>query len=145
MSDDDIAMGCRFSLKKIRILVLLLLFLPVSCTFGKKEYGAGEINSLSVAAFADSISKHGVQLVDVRTKAEFEAGCIPGSINIDVMTGCFGEESMKQLDKARTVAVYCRSGNRSKNAAKTLSMMGYNVVELDKGYKAWAEYHGGDK
>ena len=26
-----------------------------------------------------------------------------------------------------------------------LSMMGYNVLELDKGYKAWAEYHGGDK
>ena len=145
MSDDDIAMGCRFSLKKIRILVLLLLFLPVSCTFGKKEYGAGEINSLSVAAFADSISKHGVQLVDVRTPDEFVAGNIPGSVNIDVLTGHFGETAATMLDKAYTVAVYCRSGNRSKNAAKTLSMMGYNVVELDGGYNDWVEYCGDAK
>jgi rhodanese-related sulfurtransferase len=55
------------------------------------------------------------------------------------MTGHFGEEASGLLDKSRTVAVYCRSGNRSKNAAKVLSMMGYNVVELYSGYKAWQE------
>jgi GntR family transcriptional regulator len=49
------------------------------------------------------------------------------------------EDAFKQLDKAYTVAVYCRSGNRSKDAAKMLSLMGYNVVELDNGYKAWVE------
>ena len=87
-----------------------------------------------------SISRPGVQLVDVRTPEEFNSGNIPGSVNIDVMTGHFGEEASGLLDKSRTVAVYCRSGNRSKNAAKVLSMMGYNVVELDSGYKAWSEY-----
>ena len=95
--------------------------------------------SVSVETFADSISKPGVQLVDVRTPQEFEEGNIPGSVNIDVMTGHFGEDASKELDKAYTVAVYCRSGNRSKDAAKMLSLMGYNVVELDNGYKAWVE------
>ena len=126
---------------------MLLLLLTASCTmkFSKETYGEGKILSVTASVFADSIDNSGVQLVDVRTPDEFAAGNIPGSVNIDVLTGHFGETAATMLDKAYTVAVYCRSGNRSKNAAKTLSMMGYNVVELDKGYKAWAEYHGGDK
>ena len=126
---------------------MILLLLTASCTmkFSKETYGEGKILSVTASVFADSIDNSGVQLVDVRTPDEFAAGNIPGSVNIDVLTGHFGETAATMLDKAYTVAVYCRSGNRSKNAAKTLSMMGYNVVELDKGYKAWAEYHGGDK
>ena len=127
-------------MKKL-IYLLLVQLLAVSCTlsFEKKVYGEGKVCSVSVEAFADSISKPGVQLVDVRTPQEFEEGNIAGSVNIDVLTGHFGEDASKQLDKAHTVAVYCRSGNRSKNAAKVLSMMGYNVIELDKGYKGWVE------
>ena len=123
------------------LFLLLIVFSLESCTFSfeKKVEGEGEVHSVSVEAFADSISRPGVQLVDVRTPEEFNSGNIPGSVNIDVMTGHFGEEASGLLDKSRTVAVYCRSGNRSKNAAKVLSMMGYNVVELDSGYKAWQE------
>ena len=124
--------------------MLLAQLLFVSCTFSveKKVYGKGEVNSVSVEAFSDSISKPGVQIVDVRTPEEFDAGNIEGSINIDVLTGRFGEEASALLDKTRTVALYCRSGNRSKDAAEMLSLMGYNVVELDKGYNAWLEVYG---
>ena len=123
------------------LFLLFIVFSLESCTFSfeKKVEGEGEVHSVSVEAFADSISRPGVQLVDVRTPEEFNSGNMPGSVNIDVMTGHFGEEASGLLDKSRTVAVYCRSGNRSKNAAKVLSMMGYNVVELDSGYKAWQE------
>ena len=123
------------------LFLLLIVFSLESCTFSieKKVEGECEVHSVSVEAFADSISRPGVQLVDVRTPEEFNSGNIPGSVNINVMTGHFGEEASGLLDKSRTVAVYCRSGNRSKNAAKVLSMMGYNVVELDSGYKAWQE------
>ena len=123
------------------LFLLFIVFSLESCTFSfeKKVEGEGKVHSVSVEAFADSISRPGVQLVDVRTPEEFNSGNIPGSVNIDVMTGHFGEEASGLLDKSRTVAVYCRSGNRSKNAAKVLSMMGYNVVELDSGYKAWQE------
>ena len=123
------------------LFLLFIVFSLESCTFSfeKKVEGEGEVHSVSVEAFADSISRPGVQVVDVRTPEEFNSGNIPGSVNIDVMTGHFGEEASGLLDKSRTVAVYCRSGNRSKNAAKMLSMMGYNVVELDSGYKAWQE------
>ena len=127
--------------------MLSLLLLTMSCTFkfSKDVHGEGKISSVPVSVFADSIDNPGVQLVDVRTPDEFSAGNIPGSVNIDVQTGHFGETAATMLDKAYTVAVYCRSGNRSKNAAKTLSMMGYNVVELEGGYNAWVEYHSDSK
>lgn len=126
---------------------MILLLLTASCTmkFSKETYGEGKILSVTASVFADSIDNPGVQLVDVRTPDEFAAGNIPGSVNIDVLTGHFGETAATMLDKAYTVAVYCRSGNRSKNAAKTLSMMGYNVVELDGGYNDWIEYCGDAK
>ena len=106
-------------------------------SFRKEVHGEGKITSLSVEAFADSISVQGVQLVDVRTPDEFNAGNIPGSINIDVMTGHFADEATACLDKERTVAVYCRSGNRSKTAARILAENGYEVIELGKGFRAW--------
>lgn len=123
---------------------MILLLLTASCTmkFSKETYGEGKILSVPASVFADSIDNPGVQLVDVRTPDEFAAGNIPGSVNIDVLTGHFGETAATMLDKAYTVAVYCRSGNRSKNAAKTLSMMGYNVVELDGGYNDWVKSYG---
>ena len=123
---------------------MLLMLLTASCTmkFSKETYGEGKILSVPASVFADSIDNPGVQLVDVRTPDEFAAGNIPGSVNIDVLTGHFGETAATMLDKAYTVAVYCRSGNRSKNAAKTLSMMGYNVVELDGGYNDWVKSYG---
>ena len=119
--------------------MLFLLLFTASCTlnFGKEVYGEGKVVSVTVSVFADSIDNPGVQLVDVRTPDEFAAGNIPGSVNIDVLTGKFGETASALLDRAYTVAVYCRSGNRSKNAAQVLSMMGYNVVELNGGYNEW--------
>lgn len=118
---------------------MILLLLTASCTmkFSKEVYGEGKILSVTASVFADSIDNPGVQLVDVRTPDEYAAGNIPGSVNIDVLTGKFGETASALLDRAYTVAVYCRSGNRSKNAAQVLSMMGYNVVELNGGYNEW--------
>ena len=119
--------------------MLFLLLFTASCTlnFGKEVYGEGKVVSVTASVFADSIDNPGVQLVDVRTPDEYAAGNIPGSVNIDVLTGKFGETASALLDRAYTVAVYCRSGNRSKNAAQVLSMMGYNVVELNGGYNEW--------
>jgi rhodanese-related sulfurtransferase len=60
-------------------------------------------------------------------------------VNIDVNSGEFGVTADSLLDKSRTVAVFCRSGRRSKKAAEILSLNGFNVVELDKGYNSWVE------
>ena len=45
--------------------------------------------------------------------------------------------AIASLDKKRTVAVYCRSGRRSKNAAGQLVKEGFKVVELEGGFLGW--------
>ena len=126
-------------MKKIYFLSVLLMLVSCSLSVEKKVYGKGAVSSVTVEEFAAAIGSEGVQLVDVRTAGEYAAGSIDGSINIDVESGHFGEAADSLLDKKRTVAVYCRSGRRSKKAAEILSMMGFDVVELDKGYNGWIE------
>ena len=80
-----------------------------------------------------------MQLVDVRTPEEHAENCIPTSLNIDVKNENFIERATTQLDKKYTIAVYCRSGKRSKIAAQKLNEAGFTVVELDSGYLGWVE------
>ena len=69
-------------------------------------------------------------LLDVRRDDEFEEGHIPGAINIP--NESIGTEEIAELpDKNQTIYVYCRSGNRSKQASQKLVDLGYtNVIEF---------------
>ena len=79
------------------------------------------------------------QRLDVRTMAEYSEGHIPGTININVLDDSFAAMADSTLQKDKPVALYCRSGKRSKKAAVILSEKGYKVYELDKGFNAWQE------
>jgi hypothetical protein len=98
---------------------------------------ANSDNSLSVDKFNEIISAGNVQIVDVRTPQEYGEGHISGAVNIDVMNSGFEQNVDKSLDKNIPVAIYCRSGNRSKTAMKILLKKGFKVYELDKGFIAW--------
>ena len=69
-------------------------------------------------------------VLDVRTQAEYDQGHIPGAICVPNET--IGTEDIPQLpDKMQLILVYCRSGNRSKQAAQKLADQGYtNHVEF---------------
>ena len=69
-------------------------------------------------------------LLDVRRDDEFEEGHIPGAINIP--NESIGKEEIAELpDKDQTIYVYCRSGNRSKQASQKFVDLGYtNVIEF---------------
>ena len=95
-----------------------------------------EFKSVDIDEFKTEISKSDVQLVDVRTAKEYSEGHIPGAMNIDVNAPDF-EEKIKVLDKKENVAIYCRSGRRSKLAANKLTAAGYKVIELNTGFLSW--------
>lgn len=95
--------------------------------------------SVSVDEFAALIANPEVQLLDVRTVAEYSEGHIPGSININVLDDAFETVADSTLQKDNPVAVYCRSGKRSKKAASILSKKGYTIYDLDKGFMGWEE------
>lgn len=89
-------------------------------------------------AWAELVKKHpGMQVVDVRTPEEFSAGFIPGARNIDIAQAGFEDRAEKELDPSKPVAVYCRSGVRSRKAAVRLVKKGYTVYNLDAGYEGW--------
>ena len=69
-------------------------------------------------------------ILDVRRADEFAEGHIPGAIN--VANEDIGDEEIVELpDKKQTIYVYCRSGNRSKQAAEKLVKLGYeNIIEF---------------
>lgn len=119
---------------KLNLLCMgILLFL--SSLYGCKP--KGDFDSLSVDEFASRIQNEEVQRLDVRTPGEYSEGHIMKFININVMDDSFVDMADTLLDKDRPVALYCRSGNRSKKAAMILSEKGYKVLELDKGFNAW--------
>lgn len=91
---------------------------------------------LSVNEFRKVIGKNKVQLVDVRTPAEYREGHIAGARNIDLRSPGF-DEAVSKLDPRKPVAVYCRSGVRSRAAARKLIARGFKVYNLDKGYLSW--------
>lgn len=92
---------------------------------------------MDTGQFAKYIREAGVQLLDVRTPEEYAQGHIGGAENIDFYDAGFLKEAEKDLDKSRPVAVYCRSGKRSAEAAARLSSAGYKVTNLEGGILAW--------
>lgn len=92
--------------------------------------------SVDAQQFAEVIADEQVQLVDVRTPEEYSEGHIPGAVNIDVKSPDFDTQIIT-LNPDRPVAVYCRSGRRSKLAAERMTNAGLQVTELAEGILSW--------
>lgn len=118
-------------MKKIFFLLLMLIGLICCAPAQSSSY-----KSLSNSEFTQIINQKKTQLVDVRTKDEFKTGHLPNAINIDVNSPDF-DKNIQQLNKKNPVAVYCRSGRRSKIAAQKLSEKGFTVYELNTGIMKW--------
>ena len=76
------------------------------------------------------------QLVDVRTPAEYETSRLEGALHIplDELQAAAGN-----LDRARPVVFYCRSGERSQMAVEAFRASGWDAYAMTGGLLAWAE------
>ena len=93
---------------------------------------------LSVSEFSSKVTEAGIITLDVRTPGEFNEGHIEGALLIDFQSGNF-EAEIASLDKSKTYAVYCRSGNRSGQAVKVMNDAGFtNLYNLNGGVIDWA-------
>lgn len=100
--------------------------------FGINSKTNNNIKVLDVPTFKTAVSKDKVQLIDVRTANEYNAGCIKKAKNIDIFSGKFTSE-VNKLDKEKPVYVYCRSGGRSKRASKKIAALGFKEIYDLKG------------
>ncbi len=96
------------------------------------------IKRVAVKEFQENIEGKEVQLVDVRTLKEFKQGHLENADNVDVMNKSFMDK-MAKYKKDVPVYVYCRSGGRSMKAAKMLQSKGFQVVNLNGGFRDWSE------
>ncbi|MBQ1659689.1 MAG: rhodanese-like domain-containing protein [Clostridia bacterium] len=75
-------------------------------------------------------------IVDVRRQDEYDSGHIPGAILIP--NESIEKKKPKQLpDTEQVILIYCRSGNRSKQAAQKLADMGYTNIYEFGGINTW--------
>lgn len=115
--------------------VFFALWGLIACSSKPKD----NFTNLSADEFQELILDENVQCVDVRTLAEYSEGHIFGSTNINVADDSFASLADDLLEKERPVAVYCRSGKRSRNAARILNKKGFVVYNLDKGILNWID------
>ena len=118
------------TMKKMLTNLLALLGLATACS--QQGYENAEVN-----AFAERIKSPDVVLLDVRTAEEFGEGHLANALNIDVKEEGFVEKAKSTLPTDKTIAVYCRGGKRSANAAAMLAKEGFKVVNLLGGITAW--------
>ena len=117
-----------------RIILSLIMGFSFFGLFGQTN----KFKTVDVNEFEKFIADTTVVLLDVRTPAEHAEGFIPGThFNIDVLEDTYTKVATETLPKDKPVALYCRSGNRSKNAARILAGKGYQVVELGTGFRGW--------
>ena len=110
----------------------------LSFLFGEQNL-PDTIKILDREEYKNAISKGKVQLVDVRTRAEFMSGHIKGANNIDFFQGSAFESACSKMKKEKPVYLYCQSGNRSQKAARRLVEMGFTeVYDLRGGYRTWS-------
>ena len=126
--------------KALSILTILILLLVAGC-------GASNQSAESTAESAyRQISQDeamemmarddGHVVVDVRRQDEYDAGHIPDAILIpNESIGCDPPEALPDYDQI--ILIYCRTGNRSKQAAEKLAAMGYTNIYEFGGINTW--------
>ena len=115
-------------MKKFITLLLSVLFLAGCALPAGQEVSYRQINMDEAITVMEEESSY--IILDVRTPEEFADKHIPGAINIPNET--ISTEEIPELpDKDKLILVYCRSGNRSKQASEKLVALGYtNIVEF---------------
>ncbi len=75
-------------------------------------------------------------IIDVRTQEEYDEGHIPDAVLIPNET-IASEPPAELPDKDQIILIYCRRGNRSKDASQKLADMGYTNIYEFGGIETW--------
>ena len=122
-------------MKKLLLIFISTLFLVGCAVPAEQEISYRQITMDEAVAVMEE--EEGYIILDVRTAAEFDEKHIPGAINIP--NEAIGTDAIPELpDKDQLILVYCRSGNRSKQASEKLVKLGYTNVQNIGGIAAYS-------
>ena len=128
-------------MKNLIVIIVILVILVAIGIFLKNRNSSAEENKITTKEpNIQYVSMNDIEkimnenenyiILDVRTIEEYNDGHIPGAICIPNET--IDENVVSKLpDKEQLILIYCRSGNRSKQATKKLKDLGYlNLIEF---------------
>ncbi len=120
-------------MKKV-YLVLFVAVLLVACQ------AKASFKTISVEDFSELVKEDGVVILDVRSLDEYTESHITDAAFLDVTDSLFNEKALGQFNKNQKIAVYCRTGKRSKTASSKLLELGFKeIYDLDGGITEWKE------
>lgn len=123
----------------IRSLLALILVLSVLATACSSDTRTQSIELVSPADAAQVIADDpaGLVVLDIRTLEEFNEARLADAIMVDFYADDFADQ-LDTLDKDVPYVLYCRTGNRSSEAVKTMKDLGFaEVYEVDGGIVNW--------
>ena len=129
--------------KQVALLLIVGILLLAGCSRagqvmdGEDMFRPGAYTQISQEEAREMMDRDdGHVIVDVRRQDEYDAGHIPGAILIpNESIGCDSPEALPDYDQI--ILIYCRTGNRSKQAAQKLADMGYTNIYEFGGISTW--------
>ncbi|MEQ1734508.1 MAG: rhodanese-like domain-containing protein [Bacteroidia bacterium] len=117
-----------------KLFVTLLLVFNFIIAFAQNA----TLTTLTIKDFEKGIKTPNAQVLDVRTKQEFEGGHLNNALNANFNNIKEFNERTDYLDKEKPLYVYCLSGGRSEGACELLMQKGFTkVYNMQGGISAW--------
>jgi len=117
-------------------LVFALLLVVAACS-SSSDTATIDLVSPAEAAQVIEDDPTGLIVLDIRTPEEFDEVRLADAVNVDYYDADFADQ-LDALDKNDPFVMYCRSGNRSSDAVKTMKELGFvEVYEIDGGIVNW--------
>lgn len=119
-----------------KVVTLLLAFLLSGCIASSPNW-----QRVNVEEFDRAIEENeNAFLLDVRTQTEWEQDGHLENATLVPHSELEAREGELPTEKDTMILLYCRSGNRSQDAAQTLVDLGFtNIIELETGINGWKD------
>lgn len=120
------------------LIFVFFTLIGTSCSIGRLTK-KGVYSEVSGTEYLNYVQDSSVQVIDVRTRGEYDKSHIEGAVNFSYLGGSFKKDVRDSgLDPKKTTLIYCETQHRSLFAAKKLYHLGFKtVVDLDKGMMRW--------
>lgn len=122
---------------KMRYIVIICTLMFVSYCNSQSKVITENIDLITLR---EKVIGKKVQLVDVRSAKEYNAGHIDDAMNIDITDKEKFKNEVRKLDKSKPIYIYCYSGGRSNRASKLLEVEGFlEIYDFSGGWKSWSK------
>jgi rhodanese-related sulfurtransferase len=122
---------------KITICLMAVMFTACYANAADEKPAATKVKRIGVEQYEKLRANTNNVVLDVRSKAEFEKGHVPGAVNIDINSLDF-QQRVTKLDSNKTYLVNCAVGMRSAKACKKMEGLGFkDLYDLAPGFDGW--------